>query len=135
MLPFTIPDEPLYLIYTINRVVQVRAGMLESNIKDFLNLVQGNVHKSYGNGMAQLDKTINPGDERTMAFDGNQTLSGELQDQNLYGEDLYRDPNTNPMTLTNPCSISASDTLKIQVHSPLFYLFHICLHMVVTKLL
>uniref|UniRef100_A0A1D1Z324 Sister chromatid cohesion protein n=1 Tax=Anthurium amnicola TaxID=1678845 RepID=A0A1D1Z324_9ARAE len=32
-LPFTCPDEPLYLIYDINRVVQVRAGPLESNMK------------------------------------------------------------------------------------------------------
>lgn len=32
-LPFTCPDEPLYLIYDINRVVQVRAGSLEANMK------------------------------------------------------------------------------------------------------
>ncbi|CAN6477261.1 unnamed protein product [Victoria cruziana] len=32
-LPFTIPDEPLYLVYTINRVIQVRAGALESSMK------------------------------------------------------------------------------------------------------
>ncbi|XP_042499640.1 sister chromatid cohesion protein SCC2-like [Macadamia integrifolia] len=34
-LPFTTPDEPLYLIYTINRVVQVRAGALEASMKAF----------------------------------------------------------------------------------------------------
>lgn len=32
-LPFTSPDEPLYLIYTINRIIQVRAGALESEMK------------------------------------------------------------------------------------------------------
>ncbi|KAF3779134.1 Nipped-B-like protein b [Nymphaea thermarum] len=32
-LPFTLPDEPLYLVYTINRVIQVRAGALESSMK------------------------------------------------------------------------------------------------------
>ncbi|CAA6657408.1 unnamed protein product [Spirodela intermedia] len=31
--PFTCPDEPLYLIYDINRVLQLRAGPLESNMK------------------------------------------------------------------------------------------------------
>ncbi|KAL6526363.1 hypothetical protein OROMI_030003 [Orobanche minor] len=48
LLPFTLPDEPLYLIYTINRLVQVRAGMLESNMKDFLHLLQGSTHRSDG---------------------------------------------------------------------------------------
>ncbi|EXB38089.1 Nipped-B-like protein [Morus notabilis] len=33
LLPFTSPDEPLYLIYTINRVIQVRAGVLEAKLK------------------------------------------------------------------------------------------------------
>ncbi|WOK99668.1 nipped-B-like protein A isoform X1 [Canna indica] len=32
-LPFTWPDEPLYLIYNINRIIQVRAGTLEANMK------------------------------------------------------------------------------------------------------
>ncbi|KNA11489.1 hypothetical protein SOVF_134510 isoform B [Spinacia oleracea] len=35
LLPFTAPDEPLYLVYTINRVVQVRSGTLEANLKAF----------------------------------------------------------------------------------------------------
>jgi cohesin loading factor subunit SCC2 len=39
-LPFTIPDEPLYLIYDINRVIQVRAGALESNMKIWSSLAQ-----------------------------------------------------------------------------------------------
>ncbi|KAH6830353.1 PHD finger family protein [Perilla frutescens var. hirtella] len=114
LLPFTLPDEPLYLIYTINRVVQVRAGTLESNIKDFFNLLQVNAHKSYGNGMVE-DKTINPGSERPMGIDGSQTPAGELHDQHLYGEDLNKDPNTNPMTSRDPYNISASDLQKIQV--------------------
>lgn len=32
-LPFTSPDEPLYLIYDINRVIQLRAGAIEANMK------------------------------------------------------------------------------------------------------
>ncbi|XP_057521747.1 sister chromatid cohesion protein SCC2 isoform X2 [Amaranthus tricolor] len=35
LLPFTVPDEPLYLVYTINRVVQVRSGTLEASLKAF----------------------------------------------------------------------------------------------------
>lgn len=35
-LPFGIPDEPLYVVYTINRVVQVRGGELEANMKTII---------------------------------------------------------------------------------------------------
>eukprot|EP01018_Ginkgo_biloba_P006884 Gb_05661 [translate_table: standard] len=36
-LPFTLPDEPLYLVYAINRIMQVRAGSLESNMKALIS--------------------------------------------------------------------------------------------------
>ncbi|KAH7414591.1 hypothetical protein KP509_14G000800 [Ceratopteris richardii] len=36
-LPFTLPDEPLYLVFAINRMVQVRAGAIESNIKALIH--------------------------------------------------------------------------------------------------
>lgn len=35
LLPFTTPDEPLYLVYTINRVIQVRSGTLEASLKAY----------------------------------------------------------------------------------------------------
>ncbi|WJX72023.1 Sister chromatid cohesion protein 2 [Trifolium repens] len=37
LLPFVAPDEPLYLIYPINLVVQVRAGPLEANVKAWIS--------------------------------------------------------------------------------------------------
>lgn len=37
VLPFGIPDEPLYVVFTINRVVQVRAGELEANMKAIIS--------------------------------------------------------------------------------------------------
>ncbi|KAL8471705.1 hypothetical protein ACS0TY_029084 [Phlomoides rotata] len=114
LLPFTLPDEPLYLIYTINRVVQVRAGTLESNMKDFLNSFQENAHKSNENGAVELDPTLNFVTERTMATDGNQRMSGELQDRQLYGEDSSKDPNMNPVTSRDPSNISTSHLQKIQ---------------------
>lgn len=116
MLPFTLPDEPLYLIYTINRVVQVRAGTLESNMKDFLNSYQENAHKSNENGTVELDPTLNFVTERIMAIDGNHRMFGELQDRQLYGEDSSKDPNMNPVTSRDPYSISTSHLQKIQVH-------------------
>ncbi|XP_078430216.1 PHD finger family protein [Wolffia australiana] len=39
-LPFASPDEPLYLIYDINRVLQLRAGPLESNMKAWSSILQ-----------------------------------------------------------------------------------------------
>ncbi|MCO5609932.1 hypothetical protein L7F22_064167 [Adiantum nelumboides] len=36
-LPFSLPDEPLYLVFAINRMVQVRAGVVESNIKALIH--------------------------------------------------------------------------------------------------
>ncbi|KAM7266752.1 hypothetical protein ACFE04_008918 [Oxalis oulophora] len=35
LLPFTFPDEPLYLVYSINRILQVKAGNTEANMKAF----------------------------------------------------------------------------------------------------
>lgn len=39
-LPFTSPDEPLYLIYDINRVLQLRAGAIEANMKMWSSFAQ-----------------------------------------------------------------------------------------------
>ncbi|KAL8467056.1 hypothetical protein ACS0TY_035950 [Phlomoides rotata] len=126
LLPFTLPDEPLYLIYSINRVVQVRAGTLESNMKDFLNSFQGNAHKSNENGAVELDPTLNFVTERTMAPDGNQRMSGELQDRQLYGKDSSKDPNMNPVTSRDPSNISTRHLQKIQIMiETLIYLAHL----------
>ncbi|KAL0377584.1 UNVERIFIED_CONTAM: Sister chromatid cohesion protein SCC2 [Sesamum radiatum] len=114
LLPFTLPDEPLYLIYTINRVVQVRSGTLESSMKEFLHSLQGNSQKSNGNGVIQLNETVKPGCERTMWIDGNHRISSELQDQHLFGGDAYKDQNISPMTSWGSHSISTSDLQKIQ---------------------
>eukprot|EP00257_Ricinus_communis_P019908 XP_015579021.1 sister chromatid cohesion protein SCC2 [Ricinus communis] len=57
MLPFTLPDEPLYLIYSINRIIQVRAGALEANMKGLiLHLSQRNSRKvAHENGLIQQE--------------------------------------------------------------------------------
>ncbi|XP_022144453.1 sister chromatid cohesion protein SCC2 isoform X2 [Momordica charantia] len=55
LLPFTFPDEPLYLIHAINRIIQVRGGALQEEIKALgLHLLQRNTHTQnipYENGM------------------------------------------------------------------------------------
>ncbi|KAK6913333.1 HEAT repeat associated with sister chromatid cohesion protein [Dillenia turbinata] len=75
LLPFSTPDEPLYLIYTINRVIQLRAGVLEANLKA-LTVVssQKDAQKSHENGrngnelgVVTAQHVLNP----TMSFDAN----------------------------------------------------------------
>lgn len=122
MLPFSLPDEPLYLIYTINRTVQVRSGTVESNMKDFLHSLQGNTQKANGNGMVRLDENVNLGYEVPMADDGNYRMPGELQLQNLFGDNVYQDSSMNPSTSRDFSSVSANDLQKIQVYfGPYYY--------------
>ncbi|KAK9116525.1 hypothetical protein Sjap_015472 [Stephania japonica] len=56
-LPFSSPDEPLYLIYTINRVIQVRAGSIEANMKAFSShsLEGEDFVIPHGNGVGTID--------------------------------------------------------------------------------
>ncbi|KAI3938536.1 hypothetical protein MKX01_030829 [Papaver californicum] len=61
-LPFGTPDEPLYLIYSINRVIQVRAGALEANMKALISrLMETSIHTTpHENGRIQQDATPSP---------------------------------------------------------------------------
>ncbi|XP_071703668.1 sister chromatid cohesion protein SCC2 [Rutidosis leptorrhynchoides] len=51
LLPFALPEEPLYLIYAINRVIQVRSGGIESNMKTFLHKLQDTSRNEPANGI------------------------------------------------------------------------------------
>ncbi|EPS72382.1 hypothetical protein M569_02375, partial [Genlisea aurea] len=105
LLPFTTPDEPLYLIYAINRAVQVRAGTLESNMKEHLQSFQGTHEKrSIGNGAAhQFDQT---GDEPT-------TTAESLPAQNSFGEkDAYGSNNNSISKNMNHRTIGSSPDLQ-----------------------
>ncbi|KAF6170703.1 hypothetical protein GIB67_015655 [Kingdonia uniflora] len=60
LLPFTVPDEPLYLIYTINRVLQVRSKSLEATMKALSSpSIQEDKHAiSDENGVLQHDSSV-----------------------------------------------------------------------------
>ncbi|XP_073288840.1 sister chromatid cohesion protein SCC2-like isoform X1 [Primulina huaijiensis] len=94
LLPFTAPDEPLYLIYTINRLVQVRAGTLESNMKDFLHSLEGIYPKGNGNGIVQSDQTIQYVSERSMHIDGNHKISEVFPGRHLSGDPQSKNSDT-----------------------------------------
>ncbi|KAJ8530616.1 hypothetical protein K7X08_023497 [Anisodus acutangulus] len=55
LLPFTSPDEPLYLIYSINRIIQVRAGTVEANMKGFLQFLQASSQKINASGSMETE--------------------------------------------------------------------------------
>ncbi|KAJ7974325.1 Sister chromatid cohesion protein [Quillaja saponaria] len=79
LLPFTSPDEPLYLIYAINRVVQVRAGPLEANIKAFSSqFLQRDAQKiHYENGIYQQAPDEQPLLNNMASMDLNGTIQQE----------------------------------------------------------
>lgn len=132
LLPFTLPDEPLYLVYSINRVVQIRAGAIESNLKALLHKDSAKTH--HGNGTYQQD----PIPSHMHMMDLNTRIQ-EPTDWNSYGHptpfDLngagYQDPrdqfslyqthngeaNVPKMTSSDPPELSTNDLQKIQVVS------------------
>lgn len=106
LLPFISPDEPLYLIYAINRIVQVRAGPLESNFKAWSSSLTRSEGQStpYGNGMSQR------GPHET-------TLATQVMPMDLNGTsqlNLDAQPNFNDMR-----SVDLNGTIHQQAHDPL----------------
>lgn len=112
LLPFTSADEPLYLIYTVNRLVQVRAGILESNMKDFLHSLEGIYPNGIGNGIVQSDQTIQSVSERSMSDDGNHKISEEFPGRHLSGDPQSK----NSDIMEDSYSMPKIDLQKIQVH-------------------
>ncbi|OMO73252.1 Zinc finger, PHD-type [Corchorus capsularis] len=86
LLPFSSPDEPLYLIYAINRVIQVRAGALEANMKALTsNMLQADAQKpTYENGIAQMDPSL-AGSNYMATVD----LNGTIQEEPLVQHAFY----------------------------------------------
>ncbi|TXG57919.1 hypothetical protein EZV62_015748 [Acer yangbiense] len=85
LLPFTLPDEPLYLIYTINRVIQVRAGALEANMKAMsTHLLQRDTHKiTPENGIVEQE-SAQPVSNRMIYMDLNGTIKEEPVAQPIF---------------------------------------------------
>ncbi|XP_062190537.1 sister chromatid cohesion protein SCC2-like isoform X1 [Phragmites australis] len=90
-LPFTCPDEPLYLIYDINRIIHFRAGAVEANLKRWTSMDQ---HQDMV-GMSTLSR-----DSHIMHEPGGYS-------DHYVGDVSERMHN-------NPCSMSDVDTAKLQ---------------------
>ncbi|KAK9272285.1 hypothetical protein L1049_002656 [Liquidambar formosana] len=116
LLPFTTPDEPLYLIYAINRVVQVRAGALEANMKALsLQLSQGVTHKiPYENGESQQDPAARSLSNHMASIDLNGSIQQESASQPVSNHNMPADAKMHFMSSGNSFGISEDDLQKIQ---------------------
>ena len=109
-LPFTSPDEPLYLVYDINRFIQIRAGAIESNLKNWTTMDQqqdmvgipGYTGSVMHEPVVTGDVMHEPGDTGDVMHE-----PGGYPDQNL-----AEIPQT---ALNNSCSTSGMDMAKLQV--------------------
>lgn len=128
MLPFTSPDEPLYLIYAINRIIQVRAGALEAKLKALsLHLSQRVAPRENGrvrdesaaqpipNEMTSMDLSGTVYQEpashyRMLSMDLNGTVQAEPADQFVSSQ-----VDTNLMSSRDSSDISKDDEQMIQV--------------------
>lgn len=92
-LPFTTPDEPLYLIYNINRVIQVRAGVVESEMKVYSSH-QGKVAKILQENGSTLPET-----------------ETQISSESIVSCAV----NANGLAAGDSCAISKDDLTKFQV--------------------
>ncbi|KAK3005952.1 hypothetical protein RJ639_017655 [Escallonia herrerae] len=112
LLPFTLPDEPLNLIYTINRVIQLRAGSIEESLKAFVHLFQGNSRNILPvNGIIQQEPSAPPISNNLVSVDANGMVQEEVSGHPVLFHNATVYPN---MLLSNFCGISEDDLQKIQ---------------------
>ncbi|GFY86985.1 PHD finger family protein [Actinidia rufa] len=111
LLPFTLPDEPLYLIYAINRIIQVRTGAIEANMKAFLHSLQEGAKTHYGNGITQ--PSSQPVSNHTILMDLNGTHQ-ESTDQLVSNHSTSTPSNLHSRNSCNSYSISEDNLQEIQ---------------------
>lgn len=109
LLPFTTPDEPLYLIYVINRVIQLRSGILEASLKALSThfSLRGSQKLPHENGCNQQDTTLHLAPYAAMELGNNMinfhpTIEGEQLYSNfrVTGEGMNRANSDNPYIFT-----------------------------------
>ncbi|KAB5516460.1 hypothetical protein DKX38_027108 [Salix brachista] len=133
LLPFTLPDEPLYLIYVINRVIQVRAGALEANMKGLIlylsqrnarmlnengfiqrELVEPVSHLMDMNGTFQPKPAGQPDHSPLRSFDLNGTVQEQPADHAVLNSSVPRHLKMERVSSGESLSISKDDVEKIQ---------------------
>ncbi|KAI8011546.1 Sister chromatid cohesion protein SCC2 [Camellia lanceoleosa] len=114
LFPFTLPDELLYLIYAMNRVIQVIAGTLEANMKAFLHSLQEDAKIVHGNGITPQWPSSQPVSSHTISMDLNGTFKEEPADEPVSNHSVSVDSNLRSRSPCNSRGISEDDLQKIQ---------------------
>lgn len=114
LLPFGLPEEPLYLIYAINRVIQVRAGAIEANMKTFLHTLQGHSRKEPANGIVQHEQFAQPVSNESAYADKDVPKQEFPSEISFTTHDVPMEIDQNSMNPDNPIIISENDLPKIQ---------------------
>ncbi|KAJ8557203.1 hypothetical protein K7X08_002828 [Anisodus acutangulus] len=114
LLPFTSPDEPLYLIYSINRIIQVRAGTVEANMKGFLQFLQAGSQKINASGSIQTEPN------QPVRCEAETMVTTAKIEEGLEGDHVGVDYGSvysymPHLASLNPHGISIADLQKIQV--------------------
>ncbi|KAF9624141.1 hypothetical protein IFM89_008079 [Coptis chinensis] len=110
-LPFSLPDEPLYLIYAINRVIQVRAGALEANMKALTSsCLKSNFHIPHENGLIQQELSPHPFPHNMMSNDANLDSVIAADSHGLSNDDLQK------VKIDSHAAISLQLLLKLKRH-------------------
>ncbi|KAI9121027.1 hypothetical protein K1719_008060 [Acacia pycnantha] len=109
LLPFTSPDEPLYLIYAINRIVQVRVGPLEVNFKAWNSRFSQKENQStpHGNGIWQQGPNEPTLATQVMQMDLNGTFYQNINDQP--SSNGMRSVDLNGTIQQQPCDASSNN--------------------------
>lgn len=115
-LPFTSPDEPLYLIYSINRIIQVRAGTVEANMKGFLQFLQAGYQKLNGSGGIQTESN-QPIRCQTETMVASTKIEEVLEGDHVGVDYGSVEPYMPHLASLNPHGISNTDLQMIQVCS------------------
>ncbi|KAL8144455.1 hypothetical protein V2J09_017487 [Rumex salicifolius] len=118
LLPFTTPDEPLYLIYIINRVIQVRSGTLEASMKALSTYFsnRGSQKVLYENGCNQQDTTVHLTSAYNAMELGSNVISfhPNIEGQLLYSGLRVTDEGINRPNSGNPYILTEDDRHRIQ---------------------
>ncbi|KAL2898526.1 Sister chromatid cohesion protein SCC2, partial [Bienertia sinuspersici] len=111
LLPFTTPDEPLYLVYAINRVIQVRSGTLEASLKAFSSHFSQQSSKKVQteDGSFWQDSAVNPLSD-AVSFE----LNGHVQlPEDRHSHSTEKEENI-PTRTPGPRLLTEDDQQRIQ---------------------
>lgn len=103
------------MIYAINRVLQVRSGAVESNMKSFLHKLQEQNCKEPANGILQHEPFAQPIPNENSFVDDNRQVDQEFPKEISFTHAVPVETDQHSMIPEKPIIISEYDLPNIQV--------------------